>query len=730
MDYSNWVGLWGKATPEQLIAPVFVFSLVTVLCLWYAVRYLWRSFTLSRQLKRLIQDLDAIRDVAPPKRRGELERLFEAHPLGHAWREYAETLHDQFEVRDGERQLLCSRATVGAGHFFTAQTVVETPLGTEFYKHLPGILTGIGIVGTFFGLMLGLQHFDPSSIEHVAASVDQLLKDVMFAFLGSFYSIFASIAVTTSEKWRLGRCYKHLETLVESIDGLFNSGVGEEYLAELVKSSNESSIQTRQLKDSLVTDLREMLQNLVDTQVRENLKLADTLTTNYRDSSQVMAERIGGAIENSLKSPLEAIAGAVNAANGDRSAQVQGLLTDVLTAFMSELKGTFGQQFNGLHDMLAQSVAAMQTMQQGFNELIGDMRAAGEASAQSSAQSMARMLADMQAGHNSLQAGMNEMLAGLQSAIARIGSEGEGAGERMARQLEQLFADSEARQRAMAEQLQAFVESLKQTVGRGQEETMARIAGSVDDLGARLGGLFEQLEQNRTRMDEAGRVAQHELHQGTRDIVGGLQKQVGGLLQAVAEQGTAMRDTVQSLRTQTEQHLLGMQQGADKMRAAAERFDAAGQSVSRAGEATAGVLGTLQGASGDLAGASRELTSVVADYRSNRDALNATLATIEGVVASAQGEASGRSQYLRDLQQHGERLQALNREVREYLDNINGVLGKGFNEFADGIDRSLRQTLGALDAELHKAVTSLAGGVEGVKESLDDFSDVVERIRR
>ncbi|EJT5132544.1 anti-phage defense ZorAB system ZorA [Pseudomonas aeruginosa] len=672
MDYSKWLDLWDKATPEQLIAPVFVFSLVTVLCLWYLLRYFVRSFALSRRLKKLTRQVRAIKELPPAKRRSELEQLFQEHTLGHAWQEYAETLHDQFEVREGEQRMLCSRATAGAGHFFTAQTVVETPLGTEFYKHLPGILTGIGIVGTFFGLMLGLQHFDPSTPEQVSSSVDQLLKDVLFAFLGSFFSIFASIGVTLTEKWRLGRCYKHLETLTESIDGLFDSGVGEEYLAELVKSSNESSIQTRQLKDSLVTDLREMLQNLVDTQVRENLKLADTLSASYRDSGQVLAERIGGAIENSLKSPLEAIAGAVNTASGDQSNQVQSLLTDVLTAFMSKLESTFGQQFNGLH----------------------------------------------------------EMLANLQASIARIGSEGEGAGERMAKQLEKLFADSEARQQAMAANLQAFVESMQQSMGQGQQETMAKIASSVDVLGEQLGGLFKQLEHNRTQMDQASKVAQVELHRGTREMVGGLEEQVKTLLDAVADQQGAMQDSLKLLGAQTEQHLQSMQQGAEKMRLAAERFDSAGQSVSKAGEATAGVLGALQGTSSDLVGASRELTSVVADYRNNREALNQTLGVIQGVVATTQGESAGRSQYLQDLKQQGERLQALNREVNDYLEQISAVLGKGFNEFSEGVDRSLRQTLGSLDAELHKAMTSLAGGVEGVKESLEDFSDIMERVQR
>lgn len=730
MDTSALVSLWDQATWEQLVAPVSVVSLVAVFCFLYGIHYFLRSFLLSRRLKKLTRQIKASGEVSPAKRRSDLETLFSGNVLEHAWHEYAETLHDQHEVHNGEQRLVRSRATAGAANFFSAQSVVETPLVTEFYKHLPGILTGIGIVGTFFGLMLGLQHFDPGTPEQVNASVDKLLKDVLFAFLGSFVSILASIVVTLSEKWRLGRCYQHLEALTESIDSLFDSGVGEEYLAELVKSSNESSIQTRQLKDSLVTDLREMLQNLVDTQVRESLKLADTLSASYRDSGQVLAEQIGGAIENSLKAPLEQIAGAVQSASGDQSGQVQNLLQDVLVAFMSKLESTFGQQFNGLHEMLGQSVTAMQSMQQGFNSLVEDMRSAGQASSENSAKQIAQLLADMQAGQNSMQAGMNEMLANLQTSIARIGSEGEGAGERMAQQLEKLFADSEARQQAMAENLQAFVESMQQSMGQGQQETMAKIAGSVEVLGEQLGALFTQLEQNRAQMDQTSKVAQVELHRGTREMVGGLEKQVETLLNAVADQNGVMQDTVKLLSAQTEQHLQSMQQGADKMRLAAERFDTAGQSVSKAGEATAGVLGAMQGTSAELVGASRELNSVVADYRSNREAVNQTLAVLQGVVASTQGEAAGRSEYLQDLKQQGERLQALNREVHDYLEQISGVLGKGFGEFTEGVDRSLRQTLGTLDAELHKAMTSLAGGVEGVKESLDDFSDIMERVQR
>ncbi len=87
---------------------------------------------------------------------------------------------------------------------------------------------------------------------------------------------------------------------------------------------------------------------------------------------------MSGAIENSLKSPLDKIAGAVQTASGDQSGQVQNMLQDVLTAFMSKLDNTFGKQFENMHQMMGQSVGAIEAMQSGFAGLLQDMRSASE----------------------------------------------------------------------------------------------------------------------------------------------------------------------------------------------------------------------------------------------------------------------------------------------------------------------------------------------------------------
>lgn len=82
------------------------------------------------------------------------------------------------------------RATAPAESFFNSQFVVDSRLRTEFFKHLPGIFTGIGIIGTFTGLIVGLQGFqvsqDPAK---VSASLETLLAGVLEAFVVSALAI-------------------------------------------------------------------------------------------------------------------------------------------------------------------------------------------------------------------------------------------------------------------------------------------------------------------------------------------------------------------------------------------------------------------------------------------------------------------------------------------------------------------------------------------------------------
>ncbi|EFM7944611.1 anti-phage defense ZorAB system ZorA [Escherichia coli] len=714
---------------QPYMVPATVIGIVSVAFIIFTLFYLFRAVKIVNGLEKYKQSINSIKNNEPDNQLQHLQNLFVQPELKHAWSEFKESLHSQYELEDGEEKIVRIRATAPSASFFSEQQLVDIPLNTELFKHLPGILTGVGIIGTFYGLMIGLKHFDPSTPEQVTSSVNNLLHDVLYAFLGSAFAITFSILITWLEKFYLAKCYKNLEKFTAELDSLYDSGVGEEYLASLVKSSNESATQARHLKESLVTDLRDMLLHLANSQKVENERLATTLSTTYRETGQQFAEQVSGAIENSLKSPLDKIAGAVQTASGDQSGMVQNMLQDVLTAFMAKLDTTFGQQFTSLNEMMGQTVGAIQTIQTGFSALLQDMRQVSDDSRQGSAQLIEQLLSEMKSGQQALQAGMNDMLTSLQASVAKIGAEGEGAGERMARQMEKMFADSEAREKAQAEHMAAFVEAIQNSVQQGQSATMEKMAASVGALGEQLGSLFGQIDKGQQQISANQQANQQSLHEQTQRVMSEVDDQIKQLVETVASQHQGTTETLRLLAEQTNRQIQDMQTGADKMRLAAERFEHAGDRVSEANHLTADVLNKAQSAGSSLSLATSELTSVVADYRNNREAVSKSIAMLELLAANTQSEQTTRNQFIADLKQHGERLQSYNREAQAFMENVSDVLGKGFEDFSEGVSRSLDKTLGKLDVEMAKASSLLAGSVEQIGESVSELDDVLSRVR-
>ncbi|MDR5748793.1 MotA/TolQ/ExbB proton channel family protein [Caballeronia sp. LZ029] len=197
---------------------------------WFIPRAVLRGIALKRIIAGLVQ-LEAGADPAP---------LFEKHKdLAHLWSEYDETLFKQERFDSEQRDYVFDRkrSTVPAEMFFNTQSTVDSYVGAEFFKHVPGILTGIGIIGTFFGILHGLDAFNVSAdAAQVRDSLKGLLGSVSEAFAVSAGAIACAMIITLLEKWLLASLYKKSEELAIEIDKLYKAGAGEE---TLVESSNE-----------------------------------------------------------------------------------------------------------------------------------------------------------------------------------------------------------------------------------------------------------------------------------------------------------------------------------------------------------------------------------------------------------------------------------------------------------------------------------------------------------
>lgn len=179
--------------------------------------------------------------------------------LSSLWREYAEAL-EQAGARTPTPtgRVKKWRASTLAESFFSEYALVDSPLKTDFYKHVPGILTGLGIIGTFAGLITGLIHFDVSDPQATQTQLNALVKTVGHAFFVSASAITLAMLFTWIEKAQLTARYAQAETLQHLIDSLFEVRTDEAYMERLVAAAEAQASASR----AMLRELRQIVSTL------------------------------------------------------------------------------------------------------------------------------------------------------------------------------------------------------------------------------------------------------------------------------------------------------------------------------------------------------------------------------------------------------------------------------------------------------------------------------------
>lgn len=390
--------------------PWVVGFLLLVATVFFFRQFISPSQRLNNEFAAAIQKIGGIKQRlggTPIVDLDEIKAVMVTDELKHLWSEYAETLHPQKKTDNaGQLKITCYRATAMAEVFFAEQALVETPLKTAFYKHLPGILTGLGIIGTFSGLIYGLNTFqvtdDPNAVR---ASLGRLIQGVGSAFIVSAIAIGLAMLCTWWTNRELTLRYRQVEQLCQLIDSFFDAGAGEEYLARLVEASETSATQATQLKDALVTDLKEILTELTERQIRG------------------ISSGIGQAIADSLSGPMNGISDAVKSVGANQGDAVNRMLTDVLSDFSERMEKMFGGQLHGMSDLLVQTSQAMQATAARFDQLASNMDTAGQNAAGAMADQLNNAIASMETRQDILNKQMGEFAAQIRDSVSQSHTE-------------------------------------------------------------------------------------------------------------------------------------------------------------------------------------------------------------------------------------------------------------------------------------------------------------------
>lgn len=642
-------------------APIHLFftgSILVALALGFLLFFLVPAILFRVRLGLLLRRLKAkkLSDVT------EIQKLFQSDPkLRHLWEEFRDTLHEQRTERGGQSVVEAMRLTVSAEAFFNAQFMVDNRLRTEFFKHLPGIFTGIGIIGTFLGLIQGLQAFRVSEdAGKVRESLELLLHGVYEAFLISAIAIALAMVVTFIEKMLLASLYRCTEDLAQYLDSLFQAGAGEEYLSRLVKASEESATQSKILKDSLVGELKVILQELTNQQIQASAS-----------NNKSLAKEITEGIRSSLKEPLEKIEGLVSKASGDQSATAAEMLKDVMASFSQRLNDLFGGQIAGLNEINQRAAQSMQEAVAALQQLIGNIESASQRS-------------------------------------------GDAMSERMAHAVEEM----ERRQADLNQQTESFVEQIRELVAKSQGETNEKLQSAIGELGKHVAEVIESLQAQSRKVSVDQHTREHAMAKFTEGVMTSMGETVAESVKQMAESTNRMQKSVETLERTTTNAVDKMNSGANTLQQSAISFASAGDKVTGAISQAAGVAEKMAQVSGALTSSATALQTTLADYRANRDATVAMLVEVRAIVESAKQEASMTQEALARIQSSADKLANAQKAADQYLESVTTILTESHQAFADGISRTLDRANSDFHIKLSAAVGLLRSAIEELEASL------------
>lgn len=609
--------------------------------------------------------------------------------LAHLWKEYQDSLHTQHEDRDGQRAVVAVRATVPAELYFNSQFVVDSRLRTEFFKHLPGLFTGIGIIGTFSGLIEGLRVFQVSDdAATVRSSLQSLMHLVGEAFLVSASAIAAAMLVTFIEKLLLASLYRRTEEIAHAIDARFDAGAGEEYLSRLVRASEDSASQSKILKDALVKDLAELLGELTTAQINASKESQMSLAEQFsrtareqleasREDNKALGATIAESIQQSLQGPLQEIAGTVKAASGDQSATAARMLQDVMASFSQRLNDLFGGQISGLSDLNQQTARSIQ-----------------------------------------------EAVSTLQTLVANIEESSRRSTDAMAERMAQSIEKMEARQEAMNSQSAAFIEQIRQLVASSQSETNSKLQETLETIGTEVAGMLSTLSESQAKVFENNQAREQSMTDRAQEVVNGMSESVEVAIKEMSASSAQMAQSVTVLTQSTSSSVEKLNAGTEALGIASRNFAAAGERVTNVMDQAANVATRLSEASGALTTGAAALQDVLRDYRDQRDAVSELITELRATVELARREASITGDVLARIESSAARLGVAQKQADEYLAGVSNVLGESHTTFATEVRRTLDKANTEFHNKLSTAVGLLSSGVQELEVTLASMGNL------
>ena len=554
-----------------------------------------------------------------------------------------------------------------------------------------GTLVGLGLLGTFLGLTLGIKDFDSSSTQNIQKSIQLLLSGMGTAFITSLVGMLLSMIYSFCDKYWRNRLSKHLHVLTKKLDSLYYiddrtlDDLNEQALAKSIASTMKEVVEHEMR--SVVNALNEKLTynnesgeaTTIANAIREILKENQEQSKALKSFSTDLAIELNNGFDEVLSRqmqqkilPLMENVDATTKAIVEHIDQMASLVsspaTDMIQTVVDELKNSMSEMMKEFSSGLSGSAT---------NELETLAHQLGTA-----AQSMADFPNNMAHISSTLQVTIEE----VKNAVSEISHTSANANSTAMQQMqEQITFATSAISAAIAE-VKDVMSGISQSSQEQSNQMVSKLADAAEKMGTFLSGTISTLSSS--------------VQQSVKSITDDVNNKQADLI-ALQEDTTS----------QTKKLLETFNTGLDRL----EKMN----------EYITGTMNMFQQAQGQITGSTAHLQTITGDMKLATQLFNKSQTDYAVKMEEMQRNSQRGIDAVTELLKNSGNL---SEDYVEKFETIRQGLGSIFQQLQSGLSEYSRTVQATTQKYLDQYSTSLTNTTDALSSTIQQQNEVVEML--
>ncbi|SDG19852.1 MotA/TolQ/ExbB proton channel family protein [Thermoanaerobacter thermohydrosulfuricus] len=218
--------------------------------------------------------------------------------------------------------------------------LVEISGKRKIFDMMPGVFTGLGILGTFAGLVLGLSDLNFSgSTQSLEQGINNLISGMYLAFLTSIAGLVSSLIWSYFDRKRLHYYREKIDSFHSSYKKVFVQKEIDDYLKDIREIQEEQKTYMQKFVSDLSLELSNVLSNMLEQRIFP--EFANIIHQQVTSKIVESFDNTIGEIKQSTESSKQMIERFANLAYDNQLEGVQRIVNKFIESMDLSLKGKF-----------------------------------------------------------------------------------------------------------------------------------------------------------------------------------------------------------------------------------------------------------------------------------------------------------------------------------------------------------------------------------------------------